>query len=358
MKNNKNKVIQSWIFVSVCFLVLIVGLTSYLSKDDVQKRNITFTDIGFDTPIQFQATCSKKEFEKYSNIVKDTFQKQNEIFDAYDDKSVLYKVNEQASKQPVPIPDSLKECIEISKKAYDLSSQFDISQGALLKDWHMIRDQQDPDLSIIDNTKYPFGMEHIQINNNQIFFSDAIELDLGGVAKGYTAELCKQKLNQAGLTNGFINAGGNVVLLGEKQDGSDWTIGIQSPDSQNSLVQFSTKKPLAMVTSGDYQRYVEINGQSYGHIIDPKTKYPARYVRSVTILHEDSAWADAMSTAIFCMPLEEGMQFCKENHIQAVWICDVDQSHEIKPVFSTDTYHIYATEGVKSNLELSQNFTN
>ena len=358
MKNKKNKVIQSWIFVSVCFLVLIVGVTTYLSKDDVQKRSITYTDIGFDTPIQFQATCSKKEFEEYSNIVKTVFQNENDIFDVFDPDSVLYQVNEQAYQHPVTIPSSLKDCIEVSQKAYALSSQFDISQGALLKDWHTIRDQQHPDLSIIDNTTYPSGMEHIVLNDDQISFTDSISLDLGGIAKGYTAQICKEKLNEAGLDNGFINAGGNVVLLGKKQDGSEWTIGIQSPDSQDSLVQFSTLQPLAMVTSGDYQRYVEINGQHYGHIIDPQTKYPPNYMRSVTIIHEDSTWADAMSTTLFCMPVEEGMQFCKDNHLQAVWVCDKDQKLNIKPLFTTDSYQIYATEEIKENLELSQNFTN
>lgn len=354
MKNSKNKVIQSWIFVSVCFFVLILGITAYVTKDDIQRRNCTFTDIGFDTPVQFQATCSKKEFETYSSIVKRTFQKQNDIFDVFEPNSVMFEVNEKAYTSPVEIPDTLHEVIEKSQQAYALNPAFDISQGYLLQAWHDIREAKNPDLSQIENNTFEYGMDAIVLNEHSIHFTKDIHLDLGGIAKGYTAQLAKEALNEAGLHNGFINAGGNVVLLGEKEDGSDWTIGIQNPDSQESIVQVSTKKPIAFVTSGDYQRYVNINGINYGHIIDPKTKYPATYVRSVTVLHEDSGFADAMSTALFCMSVEDGMKFCEENNLQAIWITE---KNDEDCFLQTEDFNIYATKAIQPSVELSQNFT-
>ena len=321
---------------------------------DVQSRSCTYTDVGFDTPVQFQATCSEEDFKKYEKIVRSTFKEQNKVFNAFEPNSVLFNVNENAYKQEVEIPDTLKQCILDSMKAYELSPAFDISQGYLLQTWHDIREDKE-DLQAIDNNDFPYGMDAIQIHENKISFTKDIHLDLGGIAKGYTAQLCKEALNKAGLDNGFINAGGNVVLLGEKPDGSDWTIGIQSPDSQESIVQVSTKRPLAFVTSGDYQRYINIDGTRYGHIIDPTTKYPATYVRSVTVLHEDSSFADAMSTALFCMSVEDGMQFCKDNNLQAIWITE---RKEEDCFLQTKDFNIYATEGIQSDVELSQNFTN
>lgn len=89
------------------------------------------------------------------------------------------------------------------------------------------------------------SLDTIQINGHEVSYLDSqLSIDLGAIAKGYTAQLAKEALNKAGLTNGYINAGGNVVLLGKKEDGSNWKIGIQSPDSSDALVQYETKKPL------------------------------------------------------------------------------------------------------------------
>ena len=249
--------------------------------------------------------------------------------------------------------------MDLSFKANKLCSGFDISQGNVLQLWHSIRESEKPALptknELVQAQKHQ-GMDQFQIKNNTISKKDAeVKLDLGAVAKGYASELCKQKLNKAGLHNGFINAGGNVVLLGKKRDGSNWTIGIQNPETNSSLLQFTSTQPVSMVTSGDYQRFVEIKGKKYSHIIDPKTGYPANYMRSVTIINEDSAWADAMSTSLFCMDIDHGIQFCKDNHLQAVWIADKKTEVNEKPLFKTKQFNIYATSSIQDDLKLSHN---
>ena len=98
----------------------------------------------------------------------------------------------------------------------------------------------------------------------------------------YATQKTAEKLQDEGLHTGFINAGGNVVLIGRKSD-ETWNIGIQDPNKQSSLLQLKTAEPLAIVTSGDYQRNYEVDGVQYAHIIDPKTGYPPRFHRSVTI---------------------------------------------------------------------------
>lgn len=159
-------------------------------------------------------------------------------------------------------------------------------------------------------------------------------LDLGGIAKGYTAQLTKEKLNKAGLHNGFINAGGNVVLIGKKSDGSNWNIGVQNPDSSDSLLNIEVDQTnQAIVTSGDYQRYYTVNGTRYSHIIDPDTLMPAKQCRSVTVLTKNSTKADGLSTALFSLNFEDGYALAKKKRCKQFGF-SIKPKHQIKKLIS------------------------
>ena len=233
--------------------------------------------------------------------------------------------------------------------------QFDISQGNLLNLWHDAREntQVPPSDDKIQEALKHIDINNIQINKNEVSYLDSeLSIDLGAIAKGYTAQLAKEALNKAGLKNGYINAGGNVVLLGKKEDGSNWKIGIQSPDSSDALVQYETKKATCLVTSGDYQRYFTYKNKKYSHIIDPKTGYPANYCRSVTIITKDSGKADALSTTLFCMSVEDGMKYLStlDYDVQAIWI--VDKDTDIKADLETKDYKIITTDKIKNRVTL------
>lgn len=358
-KRNRNS--NLWILISLAFLVLIFGITTFVSgskgkEKDVQERSVTLTDAGFDTPVTFQATASEDDYMTYLNIVKDVFRENNQLFDqysSYEDINNIRTLNEEAADHPVTVDSRIIEVLEMSEEAEKINPKFDIAEGKLLALWHDERESDDPevpDSAAIEKAKVHTGTEGITISGNEISFADdSISLDLGAIAKGYTAQMAKEKLQEAGLNNGFINAGGNVVLIGDKPDGSDWVIGIQEPDSNDSLVRLSFSEPVSMVTSGDYQRYFEVDGKRYSHIIDPDTGYPAEYVRSVTVIDDDSGWADAMSTVLFCMPLEEGLKTAEENGLEAVWIVDKGTS-DLEPVLSNEEFDIYCTEGLVGNL--------
>lgn len=363
---NNKKTIKYWIISSLVFLAAVVGLVSLSRarpKSETQTFNETYTDLGFDTPISFQATCTQEEFTKYEKILKDTFKEYNEIFDQYnpyEGVNNIYTLNHEASGAPIEVPLPLIDCLDLAVEAGELDERFDVSEGKVLSLWHDAREAETPyvpDQNTIEQAKRHEGISAIQISGSTVQFTDPdLQLDLGGIAKGYTAGICADRLHEAGLDNGYINAGGNVVLLGEKPDGKDWVIGIQSPDTSPSVVQFTTKRPVVMVTSGDYQRYMEVDGKRYSHIIDPTTGWPAQYMRSVTVIGDadQSAWADAMSTTLFCMSVEDGMQFCKDNNLQAVWITDRDKPVDgLERDFVTPDYNIYCTAGLKDSLKLS-----
>ncbi len=140
-----------------------------------------------------------------------------------------------------------------------------------------------------------------------------IYLDLGAMAKGYCADKVVEILKDDGIESAVISLGGNVAVVGNNPDGNPWTVGIQSPfdESIYATVKASDKM---IVTSGDYMRYFEENGQRYHHIINPETGYPADGdLTSVTVIADNGAYADAMSTALFVMGKDKAIEYWKSN---------------------------------------------
>ncbi|MDE6960365.1 MAG: FAD:protein FMN transferase, partial [Lachnospiraceae bacterium] len=151
-------------------------------------------------------------------------------------------------------------------------------------------------LSLVDASK-------VQQNGREIILGDGQEIDFGGIAKGYTSARVMEIFQEYQIESGMISLGGNVQVLGKKPDGNRWQVGIQDPNGQTGeVLAVLEAEDCAVVTSGGYERYFEEDGNTYIHILDPRTGYPAdQDLASVTIVSEDGTLADALSTSLYLM---------------------------------------------------------
>lgn len=168
-----------------------------------------------------------------------------------------------------------------------------------------------------------------------------VEIDFGGIAKGYTAEQVTRIMQENGVKSALINLGGNVKLLGGKPDGEPFHIAVQSPEHDGNYLGILHIKDMAAVTSGGYERNFVSDGVTYHHIIDPDTGYPAdNGLCSVTIVSKDATLADAYSTALFVMGTQDAVSFWKahtEEFDAVLWTTDGELliTEGLEPVFSS-----------------------
>lgn len=186
-------------------------------------------------------------------------------------------------------------------------------------------------LALADASKVSYDAD-----SRKVSFGEAgMEIDLGGIAKGYTSARIMDIFRSYGITSGLVNLGGNVQVLGTKTDGSKWRVAVQSPDDESDYLGVLSVSDKAVITSGGYERYFEQDGITYHHIIDPKTGYPAENgLKSVTIVSADGTLADGLSTSLFIMGEEKAAEFWRMH------------SDEFDAILLTDDGTIYVTEGI------------
>ena len=236
-----------------------------------------------------------------------------DIYHAYPGMNNLKTVNDAAGGEPVPVDDRILELLEYGLSVYEQTGgRVNILFGPVLRLWHDCREAAaaDPDSAALP-PQAALGAAAAHTDPACLVLDRAAgtvrltdpqaRLDVGALAKGYAVE---------------------QAAVGSK-GGRDFVIGIQNPDTDSAQSYRMTVgvQNAAVVTSGDYQRYYTVNGQRYAHIIDPDTLYPAAFVRAVSVICPDSALAHALSTALFLMPVEEGVALVDRlDGVEAVWM--------------------------------------
>ena len=302
---------------------LIIPLLSaliLLSGCAPKRFGAVYTDV-FDTFTELTVYCdTEDEFNACSAAAHAELLRLHEIFDIYNTYGGLTNAASLNSDLSADCPDELVELIASGKQWYELSDgKLNIALGSVLSLWHDCREKGVlPDESELKARAEHCAIADIVIDGNNVSLSDPLmSVDLGAVAKGYAAQKTAELLAEAGFENFALSVGGNVVTRGKKPSGR-WEIGIEDPDG--GLLTTVKVSGESVVTSGDYQRFFEVDGVRYHHIIDPDTLYPAGLWRSVTVISENSAEADALSTALFCLDEQSGRALAEKFSAEAMWV--------------------------------------
>lgn len=226
---------------------------------------------------------------------------------------------------------------------------FDVAIYPVMKAWGFTDgNYQVPDadtlkatLELVDPSLIDYDKETSTVS----FKKDGVQIDLGGIAKGYTSSRIMDIYKEKGVTSGLVNLGGNAQVFGKKPDGSLWRVAVQSPDSEDEYLGVLETKDKAIITSGGYERYFEKDGVTYHHIIDPSTGYPAdNGLISVTIVSADSTLADGLSTSLFVMGKDKATNYWKAH------------SDEFDMILLTDDEKLYVSEGIKDSFTSDREF--
>lgn len=279
---------------------------------------------------------NESDFEENCRVIESILEKYHRLFDIYNEYegiNNLCTLNKNAGGELIELEAELIDFLLYAKELYGVTGgEMNVMMGSVLSLWHKCRTSaaQMPEKASIPSHNDLFSAsEHISIDLLEIDaeggkarIADALaSIDVGAVGKGYAAEIVAEYLSRKEVSGYVIDLGGNLRLVGSKPDGGGWTTGITDPFGGVGYAERLILTDTSCVTSGNYERYFELDGVKYHHIIDKDTLYPSEHFVSVTVICRDSGLADALSTALFCMSYEEGSLLVRKlEGVEAIWI--------------------------------------
>lgn len=311
---------------------------SGVGEKQLTRYDAQFLDL-FDTVTSIVGYAGDKEsFTAFAQEFHDELEQYHQLYDIYNDYegvNNLKTINDNAGIAPVKVDRRIIDMLLTAREMdRETGERMNVAMGSVLSIWHDYRTAGigDPSHALLPPMEeLKTASRHTDIDkmvidkeNSTVYLEDEkMSLDVGAIAKGYATEKVCEMLEADGFTNALISVGGNVRAIGAKDDKSPWKVGIQNPDMKagDKYVHSVNLVDRSLVTSGSYQRYYTVEGKTYHHIIDPDTLMPSDRYLSVTVLCRDSGIADAMSTALFNMDLEEGKELVKSmKETEALWI--------------------------------------
>lgn len=249
--------------------------------------------------------------------------------------SDIYKINANAGIEPVKVA---PETFELIEKALHYSEEtggrFDITIGAVNDLWRIGQaDARIPSQEEIDQALPLIDYQKVELNKEDqtVYLKEkGMKIEVGGISKGYIGSGIAKLFSEAGITTAIINLGGNVIVMGTSPSNeTGWNVGVQDPDQvRGTVVGTQRMTNYTIITSGIYERYLEVDGVKYHHILDPKTGYPLENeISGVTVFSPNSVDGDALSTSLFLFGIEDGLRYVNEQEgVEAVFI---DKNHKV-----------------------------
>lgn len=331
---------QKILGIGLC-LVFLIGGISYIKYQEEQK-SCTKQLFAMDTFMSF--TAYGKNCEKAVDAAIDEVERLDALLSTGKETSEVSRINAagggEVSEDTAVI---LQEAMEVYQRTEGL---FDVSIYPLMELWgfpsqeyHVpTREELLEVLSLVDASKIAFDGTHIKLLEGQ-------RIDFGGIAKGYTSARVMDVFQEYGIHSGMVTLGGNVQVLNKKLDGSKWQVAIRDPEHEGKILGVLGVENQAVITSGGYERYFKEDGETYIHILNPRTGYPAdKDLISVTVISEDGMLADALSTSLYLMGREEAVSYWER------------YGEEFEMVLVTEKGEILVTEGICEEFETEEEY--
>ena len=313
------------------------GFENQPTQDKTQFKAYSFN--YFDTVsyiIGYEVTGD--EFGVASNEALELLGEYHKLFDIYNEYDGIVNlctINKNAGNGPMVVDQKIIDMLVFAKHMHKVTDgKMNIAMGSVLSIWHDYRTAGSenpgkaelPPMDLLTEASYHTNIEDLIIDeeNCTVYLKDPkMKLDVGAFAKGYAVEMVAKMLESKGKTNYVVNVGGNIRTTGTKANGDPWMTGVENPtgDYDVPYIEYLNLVDCAIVTSGSYQRYYLVGGKRYHHIIDPDTLMPSeKGFLSVSIVCNNSSLGDGLSTALFCMTLEEGMELINSlDGVEAMW---------------------------------------
>ena len=317
------------------FLLLFCLQCVILQAQIVRKRTVKLMGSRFDITISAK---SEAEAEAYIDMAVAEIDRIENVLSEWREETPVSEINRNAGIKPVKVS---QELFDITERALQFSKltdgAFDISFASMDRIWKYdgTMTEMPSDASVKASVK-KVGYRNIVLDkeNKTIFLKEpGMKIGFGSIGKGYAADKTKELMLSKGVPAGIINASGDMNSWGKQPDGKEWTVGITNPMNQNKVFATFPLSDSAVVTSGDYEKFVILDGKKYSHIIDPRTGYPARGISSVTVFATSAELANGLSTAIMVMGKEAGINL-------------IDQIKGMSCVIVDENGHIFYSKAI------------
>lgn len=349
MNNRHPPIKTAWI------LLLFLSLTACQTSNNTLTRS---QFLAFGTIIDISIYGVKKpRAQQAIDGLEQRFKQWHQAWHPWQGNGELHQLNQALSRgERVSIPPSLQalfnQASKLSKRSQGL---FDPAIGMIIQAWGFSQDtppvKPPTDKYIKQLLSQQLNLAELNKEPGQLNSQGhPVQIDLGAYAKGYAIDLAIAYLQQQGIHNAIINAGGDLRAIGRHGE-RPWRIGIRHPRQAGILAAIDIEQDMSVFTSGDYERNFSYKGNNYHHIIDPRTGYPARQTRSVTVIHPNAATADAAATALFIAGPQHWPEIARAMNIHNVMLIDSSGQIHLSPAMQK---HIQFTESGSHTITISQ----
>ncbi len=311
----------------------VIEIATNLSEFKVQEKLMG-------NSFEFTVVAEEESWAQHKiSLAIDEIRRIEKLLTTFDESSQTNRINRSAGIESVKVD---KEVFDLIKRSIKISAvtdgAFDISYGSVDKSlWNFDRNMTAlSDETVAKNAVRLINYRNIILNetDSSIMLKEkGMRIGFGGIGKGYAAEMAKNVLKKEGVESGIVNASGDLTAWGCQANGRPWTIGIADPDHTGSSFSYMNISDMAVATSGNYEKFVCINGKKYSHTINPKTGLPVTGIKSVTIMAPNAEIADAMATPVTIMGVRAGLDMINQiNYLGCIIIDDHNNIYSSKNI--------------------------